>query len=50
MSRAHDEIAVTDNSDGRWVFMFLLIAAVALMAYGTFVGNPFETYDNASTL
>ena len=32
------------------IFLAALILAIAFMAYGTYLGNVFETYHNGSTL
>lgn len=33
-----------------WVFWSMVTVAFALMVYGFYLGNPFETYHNGSTL
>ena len=33
-----------------WVFWSMVIIATIFMVYGFWLGNPFETYHNGSTL
>ena len=50
MSGCPDEIEVPDAGPKAWVFWAMVAVAIAFMAYGFYLGNPFETYHNGSTL
>ena len=50
MSCYPGEIEGTDAGPRAWVFWSMVTVAIMLMAYGFYLGNPFETYYNGSTL
>ena len=50
MSCYPGEIEGTDAGPRAWVFWSMVTVAIMLMAYGFYLGNPFETYHNGSTL
>jgi len=49
-SDQHKHGEVTDEGRKKRTFIFVLALAIAFMAYGLYLGNVFETYNNASTL
>ena len=50
MSCYPGELDKTGAGPKPWVFWSMVVAAAVFMAYGLYLGNPFETYHNGSTL
>jgi hypothetical protein len=49
-ARGGEPSAKSDDGLKPWVFWSIFVVAITLMAYGFYLGNPFETYHNGSTL
>ncbi len=50
MPAPQPQMAAKDRVEGVSTFVVLLLIFLALMAYGLYVGNVFETYHNGSNL